>query len=144
MGRVNYGQWLIRLVTWDGLLPGCIVLAPSVVEFLFPKNREAIELVSVMLPVIGLSIRIRLGSRHIGSNHCSVTIRCFQMCAFILGLLLLGLVECVLVLTHVMPVGALFVDSRDVVIWATVFSIYLFAMAIAMYPGRAISHLEMA
>jgi hypothetical protein len=141
--KVNYGRWLFRLITWDGLLPGCVVLVPTVIEFLIPNNRGAIEFASVMLPVIGLLIRIRLGLRHIGSNHCTVAARCFQLCAFVLGILLLGLIECVLMLTHVMP-PLIFVDWTDIVECAIPFLIYATLMAIAMYPGRAPSQQETA
>ncbi len=132
--ELNYGKWLFRLITWDGLLPGCVVLAPIVIGFLFPNNRVPIELAAVILPIAGFFIRIRVGARHIASNHCSITVRWFQLCCFVLGVFPLVLFECFLMLTHVMP--ALIMNWTDIAVCAILFAIYLTLMAIAMYPGQ--------
>ena len=110
-------------------------LVPIMIGFLFPNNRAPIELAAVMLPIAGFFIRIRVGARHITSNHCSITVRRIQLCAFVLGIFPLVLLECVLMLTHVMP--ALIMNWTDIAVCAILFSIYLTLMAIAMYPGRA-------
>ena len=132
--ELNYSLWLFRLITWDGLLPGCVVLVPIVIGFLFPNNRGPIELAAVVLPSAGFFIRIRAGAGHIASNHCSITVRRIQLCAFVLGIFPLVLLECVLMLTHVMP--ALIMNWTDIAVCAILFAIYLTLMAIAMYPGQ--------
>ncbi len=136
------GLWLLRVLMWDGLLPAGVVLVPTFVEFRFPNNRGAIELTALALPSVGLLIRLWIGRRFIAANHCTVSVRKLQFCALFLGIFLLAFLEGVLILTHVMPSGALFVHQTDVVIFAMLFSTYLLLMSIAMYPGQADSPQE--
>ena len=133
--EVNFGVWLLRLVTWDGLLPACVVLLPTAIEVLLPNNRAAIEITAVVLPITGFFLRIRAGRRQIASNNCGRKFRVVQFCAFCLGILVLTLVDAVLILSHVMPQGAVCADRSDVIVWTALISVYLMAMGIAMYPG---------
>jgi hypothetical protein len=75
---VNYRSWLLRILTWDTLLPACVGLVPIGVEFFFPKHRSVMEVVSVTLPIVAFFPRIRAGKRQIQSNRCSDATRSFQ------------------------------------------------------------------
>jgi hypothetical protein len=68
VGRVNYGSWLRRLIAWDGLLPGCIVIVPAAIEILLPNHRGAIEIAALILPITAFFLRVRAGKHHIASN----------------------------------------------------------------------------
>lgn len=133
--QVNLGAWLFRVLTWDGLLPACVVLFPTVIELLLPNNRAAIEVIAVVLPIIGFFLRVRAGRRQIASNKCGAAFRIFQFCMFSLGILVLTLIDAVVILSHVMPPGAWCVDRTDLVVWVILSSVYLTSMGMAMYPG---------
>jgi hypothetical protein len=133
---VHVGSWLIRLIAWDGLLPGAICAAPFIIRFLVPNSRTAIEFTAVVLPIAAFFARYQAGRRLILLNNCGLILRRFQYGAFYVGIFLLVLIEAVIVLTHVMPKGALFAATEDLIVWAVLYSSYLTAMAVAMYPGR--------
>jgi hypothetical protein len=134
--NVNFGAWLFRVLTWDGLLPAFVILAPMLIEVLIPNNRGAIEIAAVVLPITGFFIRISVGKRHIASNSCGVVVRRLQFGVFCLGILTLVLIDSVLILCHVMPKAAPFATKADCIVWIVLFSTYLTSMTIAMYPGR--------
>ena len=136
-GQVNYVSWVIRLFAWDGMLPVGIVLAPIGIELLFPNRRGVMEVMAVTLPVAAFLFRIRAGVRHIASNRCSVVVRGLQYFAFGLAILPLVLFDCVMILSHLMPAGALLATAEDLLVWAVFYVIYLLLMAGAMFPGRS-------
>lgn len=133
--RVNFGFWLLRVLTWDTLLPACVVLLPTVIEILIPNNRVAIEVTAVALPIIGFFVRLGAGRRQIASNNCGVAFRRFQSCVFCVGIFPLVLADSFLILSHLLPQGALFAHRTDCVLWVILVSIYLASMSVAMYPG---------
>jgi hypothetical protein len=135
LGRVNYRSWLLRVLTWDTLLPACVGLIPHVVELLFPDHRGVMEVVSVTLPIVAFFLRFHAGKRQIESNRCSEAVRGFQFFIFTLGILPLVLVDCFMILSHLMPEGALFATKTDLLVWTSFFVIYLTSMVVAMYPG---------
>ena len=63
--RVNYGAWLLKLFGWDGLLPVVVLLGPVLVGYLFPDNREAVDMTGVFLPVGAVFVRFFIGKREI-------------------------------------------------------------------------------
>jgi hypothetical protein len=135
-GKIKYGSWIFRVLGWDGLLPACVILILTVIDFLFPNNRGAVEITGVATPAMMFILRLIAGKHHIATNHCSVTFRRIQLCIFYFGILVLGFIDGVLILSHLTPKGALFVDRQDLVVWVALFSIYLMSMVVAMYPGR--------
>lgn len=136
--RVNYASWLRRLIAWDGLLPVGILIVPTGIEILFPNNRGLLEIAAVALPIAALLLRVRAGKHYIASNQCSMAVRRFQYCVFCFGILPLVLVDCFMILSHLIPKGAALVDDSDLLVLVIFFAIYLSSMAIAMYPGRAV------
>ncbi|MHC5540161.1 hypothetical protein ACYOEI_18225 [Singulisphaera rosea] len=111
------------------------MLIPMGVKSLFPGRRGAIELTAIILPIVALLIRFRAGKRHINANHCSHRIKLLQLGVFCLGVLPLVLTDCFFILSDLMPGGA-FAAPGDRVILASLYSLYLVTMIVAMYPGR--------
>ncbi len=135
-GRIAWGSWILTIISWDGLLPPCVLLVPYLIGVLFPNNRGAIEVAALVMPITGFFIRFVVGRRQIASNQCGVIVRRIQFCFLGLGIFVLVLIDAVLILSHVMPNGAACADRTDCIVWAVLASIYLTSMAIAMYPGR--------
>lgn len=133
--HASIGSWLLRLVAWDGLLPVVIWSSPFLIALLLPNKRGAIELTAIVLPIAALFLRFRAGRRYIAANHCGPILRSLQIGVFCLGILVLFAVDAVMILTHVMPKGAMFATTDDLVVWAVLYAIYFTAMAFAMYPG---------
>jgi hypothetical protein len=138
--KVQYRSWLLRVTAWDGMLPAFVVVVPSIVELLLPNHRGAIEFTAVTLPIVAFFTRLVVGQRHIDSNNCSAAFRLIQFWVFFLGVFPLVLIDGALVLSHVMPKGVF--TREDSLFFAVLYSVYLVAMIIAMYPGRAESFRE--
>jgi len=102
---------------------------------MLPHSRAAIELTAVVLSVVAFLVRYRVGKRYISSNDCGAIIRLFQLAVFCIGILVLVVIDAVMVLTHVMPRGAAFATTGDLIVWAALYGTYVTAMAFAMYPG---------
>jgi Gpi18-like mannosyltransferase len=134
IGHIDFAAWLFRLFTWDGVLPTCMMFLPAVIEQLWP-NRGAIETATVVLPIVFFFVRIVVGCRHIDANHCSPGFQRVQAWALVLGVFILVFLDAVMILSNVIPRGAVNLD--DVVFVAIIVSIYLVPMAVAMYPGRS-------
>ena len=134
---VSYGAWLRRVIAWDGLLPIGFVFLPYMVEVLFPNRRSIMEAIAVVLPIVAFFYRVHNGIAQIASNRCSPATQRLQYCVFCVGILPLILIDCVLILSHLMPPGTLFQAHSDRIVWTVLFGIYLAAMIVAMYPGQA-------
>lgn len=134
---MKYFRWLLLIVTWDGLLPFCVAIAPIGIKIVFPNVRGAVEITAVVLPVLAFLLRAANGIRQITATCGAGILRNIKQIAFGIGLLLLTLIDCVLILSHIMPRGALFAAKEDCLMWAALFSIYFASMAFAFFPGRA-------
>jgi hypothetical protein len=132
VGRVDFSAWFLRLITWDGVVPILIALAPLAVELSIPNNRGVMEVAAVALPIAAFFIRLCVGGRLIRTNNCPAETRRLQAIAFVFGLFLLGLFDSVLILSHLVPNGVPMVGPFLIVLGGP----YLVAMAIALYPGR--------
>jgi hypothetical protein len=135
--QVNFGFWLLRVITWDAILPLVVALVPTLIILIFPNRRGFIEITSVMLPVGAFLLRAINGKRQIARNRCSQTVRAFQFCVFVVGILPLVLLDCVMILSHLMPDGAFLATTTDRLVLAVLVAIYLVSMIVAMYPGSA-------
>jgi hypothetical protein len=51
-GHIDFAAWLIRLVTWDGVMPVCMIAIPYVTRLLFPEG----AFVFVAVPIRRLRI----------------------------------------------------------------------------------------
>lgn len=135
IARIDFGSWLRRIVTWDGLLPIVMWLAPWGIEAVLPNRRGAIEIAAVVLPIVAVFLRFHAGMRQITSNRCAKFVRGVQIAVFVIGILPLVLFDCFMMLAHLMPAGGP-MPAEDVIVWSVFLLIYLTAMTIAMYPGR--------
>lgn len=135
IARIDFGFWLRRIVTWDGLLPILMWLAPWAIETVLPNRRGAIEIAAVVLPIVALFLRFHSGIRQIASNRCAKLFRGVQFAVFVIGILPLVLFDCFMMLAHLMPAGGP-MAAEDVFVCTVLLLIYLTAMTIAMYPGR--------
>ncbi len=62
--------WFVRVVTWDGLLPICVIGITDLLAVLAPNNRLPIEISAFVLPVTGILVRVVAGRRYI-TNNCN-------------------------------------------------------------------------
>lgn len=130
--------WLIRLATWDGLLPLAVWLVPLFIRTTFPRHRELYETVGICLPILVLFLRFFFGFRMITSNHCPIWVRCLQTMALCVGILVMILVDVILMMSHEMgPMRA-----GDQEFFAISIGIYVALMAFATFPGRAPDGIE--
>ncbi len=135
--RLSIGSWMLRLITWDGVAPAFVWSTPFFIRSVISNCRIAIELTAVVLPIIAFFIRYHVGRRHISSNNCGAIMRSLQVAALCAGILVLVLIDAVMILTHVMPRGAAFAATSDLIIWAVLYAVYLSAMTFALYPGSS-------
>ncbi|MGZ9126084.1 MAG: hypothetical protein ACXW48_23875 [Candidatus Binatia bacterium] len=135
-GHIDFAGWLFRFLTWDGLLPVVILLVPTIIEALLRNRRGPIELAAVALPIAAMLFRYAVGRRHIAHNNCGRRVKQFQYLALCFALFVLVVIDAFMILVHVMPKGAMIANRQEPFFLAGVFSLYLFPMAIAIYPGR--------
>jgi len=134
--RAIISSWLIRLITWDGVLPVTVWLVPFLIRSVIPNNRAAIEYTALFLPIVAFVVRFQVGRRYISSNDCGAVLRCFQVTVFCFGIILLVLIDFFVMLSHVMP-KEVASSMEALIVWAVSYGIYLAAMAFAMYPGSS-------
>ena len=130
--------WLIRLATWDGLLPLALWLVPLVIRTAFPRHRELYETVGILLPIVVLFMRFFFGFRMIKSNHCVFWVRCLQTMALCMGILVMIIVDVLLMMSHEM--GPM--RGGDQQFLAISIGSYVALMAFATFPGRAPDEIE--
>ena len=128
-------SWILRVTKWDGFLPAVVWSSPFVVRLMLPNQRGPTELTALALPIIAFFIRLKIGRKYISTINCRIVIHRFQMVALYIGLFVLALLDAVMILIHIMPQGAAFATMTDVVVCVVLYSMYIAAMAIAMYPG---------
>jgi hypothetical protein len=133
---VPFGSWFLRVLTWDGILAASILLLPGIIEFLFPRQRGAMELAAVFWPIVALFVRFFVAKRHINANACSRLMRRLQLAAVCVAIFVLLLIDSLVILAHEMPRGAMVATPTDIVIWAVLVVNYLAGMTFAMYPGK--------
>ena len=131
--RVDYLQWLLTVICWDGLLPLCVVVLPLAVKFFWPNNWGVIAIIAGVLPVVFFLVRLAIGYEHIRKHQVPEALRLVQYTLFFTALFLLALIEGFVVLMQFVPGGA--VGNVDHFITLMLFLIYLLAMVIAFYPG---------
>lgn len=130
--------WLIRLATWDGLLPLAVWLVPLFIRTTFPRDRQLYESVGILLPIVVLFLRFFFGWRTIQSNRCRVWVRCLQTIALCAGILVMMCVDALLMMSH--ELGPM--TEWDQKFVAMLIGGYLALMAFATFPGRAPEGIE--
>lgn len=135
-GTVDYFGWLIGLVSWDGILPVCVLAIPQVALSL-GANRSTTEVLAVTMPLLAFFVRIPLGFRHIAANHCGPIMRCCQFVVLFLAAIYLVCIDALMLLSMEMNNGRLWANQGDVVALVLLLSVYFTAMLFALYPGRS-------
>lgn len=135
--RVSYRAWLLRILTWDMVLPAFVAFGPLGLMLLFPNQRLVVELSAMILPVVAFLWRLHAGWRQIALNHCSAVVQRIQFGVFVLGIMPLAIIDCLLILSSLLPKGRMFASNDALIDWAFLFGVYLSCMAIAMYPGKS-------
>jgi hypothetical protein len=136
-GQIDISVWLLRLLTWDGVLPFCMILIPHAARLLFPNNGLVIVFLAVGLPIAALFFRIRAGCQHIDENNCGPTFQKVQVWSMVFGALVLVLIDAMLIVMHEMGARAFLATQGDRIVVGSMVLTYLIAMAVAMYPGRS-------
>lgn len=113
VGRVDFSAWFVRLITWDGVVPIVMALAPSAVGLLIPNHRGLVEMTAAALPIAAFFMRFCVGFRLIQTNNCAAEFRRFQVVVLVLAMFLLLFFDSVSILAHLMPSGALFARWTD-------------------------------
>ena len=132
---MSLSNWILRLITWDGLLPAFVCLVPYVVEVLFPNMPGMIEFFGVAVPIAAFLIRLYVGQRFIWSNHCGTVMRALQLGVFFIGILVLVCIDSMMILAHAGPGGVRMATRTDLIVIVVSFAIYFMSMAFSMYPG---------
>ena len=133
--RVDYAKWFFHLFTWDGVVPLVMWSLPFLMRrFGPPNNDQALVFAVVGGLIVGILLRYTVGMRHIRSNYCSVRVKSLQQAGLFAMIALLVLIETLLCFLPPIPPGGL--KEPDVIFFSVVFTVYLIAMAIILYPGR--------
>jgi hypothetical protein len=109
MDARNFRRWVWRVFAWDTFLPMLIIGVPRVIELVLPKNQVALIIAAVAMPIAAFLLRLKSGHRQIAENNCSRTVCVMQRSAFYLGVVTLLFLDCMLITSHLMPPGAMFV-----------------------------------
>src|SRR6478752_8449135 len=91
--RLNKRKWLVRVITWDSIMPLVLIGVPHAVHWMFPQAVKAIELMGILLPIVAFFMRLFIGFRHINANQCPPRFRDFQRVILFLGISSLVLVD---------------------------------------------------
>jgi len=135
--------WLLRVLTWDGLLPVVVWAIPLIVaKSALPISEPAIVLLASLLPIAALIVRFFVGHRMIQANACGTGFRRVQVTCLCVGLFVLMLLDCLLITLFSLEFGGgPGVPEEEwlaqVVIIAIFYLPYLALLSVAMYPGRA-------
>ena len=133
--RVDYAEWFIHLLTGDGAVPIVMSSVPFLMRrFVPPKNDQAFVFAVVGGLIVGILLRYAVGMRHIRSNYCSVRVKSLQQAGLFAMIAPLVLIETLLCFLPPITAGGLM--ASDVIFFSVVFTVYLIAMAIILYPGR--------
>ena len=139
--RINYGAWLWRVFTWDGVIALALMAAPLVLQQVLREDgeidnrddREAM-LAAIFIPIGALLLRFWIGSRHLALNRCGDRFLQFQSFCFFAGLFAMLLGECIVLSVHdMLPPGDFVIP---LVMILPFYAVYLACMTVAMYPGR--------
>ncbi len=133
---INYSQWILRIIGWDGILPVFVASLSVAVAFIFGNNRPLAETLMVVLPIVALLFRFTIGRKHIRRNYCGEMFKGIQTGALGLAVLILLFADFFVVLTAFIPKNRRHPPPEDVPIYIVALTIYLVLVVFAMYPGR--------
>lgn len=129
---IDYFSWLVRLITWDGIVPIIMLSVPMLVRRFGPQNNDGASLIAVVFAlIVGIFLRFSFGMRHIKENYCSTIVKCLQRIVLLVMICVLVVFESFLA---VVPRGP--VRPEDLMFIGGFGAIYLLVMSSVLYPGR--------
>lgn len=130
--------WIVRLITWDGIMPAVVCLSPRIVEFFFPNDEVTFATAFVLIVTFIFAIRFIIGRLTIEENHCDEAMKRLQTITFTMGMFVLMVIDtCVILSKHFKKKpGVPSFSVEGFIIWSCVCFMYLLLMAVSMYPGN--------
>lgn len=138
--RVDYLLWLNRLFGWDAILPIAVSYASVAVAHLFKHQPPADVLALMGLPVAAFLVRAAVGVRQIRQNSLGPIGRGVQITALVVGLFALAIVDLFIALRAFVPAENKQFPAEVVALCLVAGAVYTTCVAVAMYPGRTVSH----
>lgn len=126
--------WFSRVFGLDGIMPIFVLLFPMVAQNVFLLPDHQMISISVILSILAMVTRVLLGEKALAANQVGPFFRGCQKVVFVLGLLVLLLLEIFVIILHFIP-PAPPVPIEVLGILAGMYLVYLAAMTFAMFPG---------
>lgn len=133
---INYSQWLLRIIGWDGILPVFVASLAFAIASIFGNNWLLAEALVIVLPIVALFIRFSIGYKHIRRNYCGKMFKGIQTGALGLAVFIMLFADFLVVLLAFIPKNDRHPPPEDVPIYIVALTVYLVLVVIAMYPGR--------
>lgn len=137
---LDWSGWLLRVLTWDGLVPVAMFVSSMTVARLTQGQGDWYLALTLGLPLSAFLVRFFMGRGAIERNHCSPVTQSFQSIVLVLGLIVIAILDSLLICLSTLPPGNPGGNRDKVVILycvvAMVYLAYLACMCFAMYPGR--------
>ena len=127
-------DWLKELLCWDGLLPCVIWGVPWVLSTLFPNQRGPIEVCAIILPIVGVFVRLIRGMVLIGQTSKTWYRWLSRFVCFLLGITVLCVLDAFVILLNIMPPMPPPKDAWDFAAMALPFAIYFVLVGYALFP----------
>ncbi len=133
-GPLDWSGWLLRVLTWDGMVPVSLLLLSRGLVLLAGNQAAIIDVLCVFIPLTGLLVRLNIGRRTIHLNDCSRGMKGVQFWFLVFGLLVLAFLECVMMLFTILPPPP--DPAKGWIVFGVALGMYFPLMIIAMYPGQ--------
>ena len=134
-GRLNWTDWLLRVLTWEGLVPATVFFGSMAIAILSKHDFWLIIGTGILLPSIACVVRFRSGMRTIETNNCHPFTRFWQMKSLIIGVIIMGFMEGLYIIYSTKPGLGLLGGGNDTHIWIGFLLAYLLLLTFATYPG---------
>lgn len=141
LARISFRQWIIDVISWDGILPACIFGISFLVSIFVAQNQFPAELLMVALPIIGVLVRFSIGYRKILNNHCTRWLRALQLIALGIAVLMFMAFDFFVVLGAFMKLQHA-LGPMDWFVLGGIGTIYLSLVTFTMFPGIAPSNVD--
>ncbi len=138
--RVDYRNWLLSVIGWDGILPLIVILVPFAIRVCLPGHADVMVLTAVFLPIAAFLLRFGIGMHHISANACGIVFRGFQYLAFAMGVLILLCLEAIMIAMQSIPANLIVLARGELQLGGLCALLYVVCMIFAWFPG--VSQLE--
>lgn len=132
---IRVGAWLWQVFFWDGVLPVVVLWIPQFARNL-QADRDVVEGLAIVLPILAFFVRLAIGYRKLARNHCGPLLKTLQFGVFFMAAILLVCVDSLMILAMEMNAGAQGLTPEYMLVFSGLFAIYFLAMLFVFYPGR--------